>query len=70
MCRNPATGVVSVDEGKCIGCWTCLLACPYGALFRDENKKVVAKCDLCPEHEVPVCVTNCPNEALVLSIDG
>jgi Fe-S-cluster-containing hydrogenase component 2 len=24
----------------------------------------VAKCDLCPDRELPVCVANCPNEAL------
>jgi CRISPR-associated protein Cas1 len=27
---------------------------------------VVGKCDLCPDLDVPACVANCPNEALVL----
>jgi len=35
-------------------------------LTRDNGKKVVAKCDLCPGLEVPACVANCPNEALVV----
>ena len=70
MQRDPISGVVTIDEDRCIGCWTCLLACPYGALLRDQERKVTAKCDLCPEHEVPVCVANCPNEALVLRMDG
>lgn len=70
MRKDPATGVVSVDAEKCAGCWTCIVACPYGALVRDDNNKVVAKCDLCPGEDVPVCVANCPNEALVLSVDG
>ena len=64
MHRDPATGMISVDSEKCIGCWTCLLACPNGALTRDLDNKIVAKCDLCVEQEVPVCVANCPNEAL------
>lgn len=64
MRKDPVSGIVTVDTQKCMGCWTCIVACPYGALTRDANSKVVAKCDLCPEYETPVCVTNCPNEAL------
>ena len=30
-----------------------------------EFTKIIAKCDLCPNLEVPACVANCPNEALV-----
>ena len=33
---------------------------------QDSSGKVVAKCDFCPDLEVPACVANCPNEALVL----
>ncbi len=43
------------------------MACPYGALTRDTANRIVAKCDLCPGQAMPVCVANCPNEALVLS---
>jgi Fe-S-cluster-containing hydrogenase component 2 len=25
----------------------------------------MVKCDLCQDEEIPVCVANCPNEALV-----
>lgn len=70
MLRDVAKGIVTLDPEKCIGCWTCILACPYGALTRDLSHKTVAKCDLCPGREIPVCVANCPNEALVLSVDG
>jgi len=65
MHRDSATGIISVATEKCMGCWTCIVACPNGALTRDIGNRVVVKCDLCPEHDVPVCVANCPNEALV-----
>ena len=69
MQKDPITGMVTVDEEKCMGCWTCILACPNGALVRDAYYNVVAKCDLCPEREVPACVAYCPNEALMV-VDG
>ena len=61
-----ADGVVNVDEQKCVGCWTCIMACPYGSISRDEGRGVASKCDLCPGEDVPACVRHCPNEALVL----
>ena len=63
--KDPGSGIVSHDEDRCIGCWTCLLACPFGAISRDMHWGKMVKCDLCPEQSVPVCVANCPNEALV-----
>jgi len=67
MRKDPASGRVIVAAESCIACWTCLMACPYGALTRDTANRIVAKCDLCPGQAMPVCVANCPNEALVLS---
>jgi anaerobic carbon-monoxide dehydrogenase iron sulfur subunit len=67
MQRDPETGVVTNDPERCVGCWTCILVCPFGAVRRDETEgKVVGKCDLCPDLEIPACVANCPNEALIL----
>jgi carbon-monoxide dehydrogenase iron sulfur subunit len=70
MHRDPKSENVVVDTQKCVGCWTCIVACPYGAVSRDLNSKTTIKCDLCPGREIPVCVANCPNEALVLGADG
>jgi carbon-monoxide dehydrogenase iron sulfur subunit len=69
MHKESISDEVVVDMEKCIGCWTCIVACPCGALSRDLDSKTVIKCDLCPGREIPACVINCPNEALVLSTD-
>ncbi len=65
MHKDPVTGVVTNETERCVGCWTCVLVCPYGAIVRDEGKKkVAAKCDLCCELGEPECVKHCPNNAL------
>ncbi len=68
MQRNPETGVVTNQEDRCVGCWTCVLVCPFGAIKRDEQgHKVASKCDLCSSTgaTLPACVQNCPNNALI-----
>lgn len=63
--EKEASGAVVQDSEKCVGCWTCLLACPYGAIRQDKPRGLTAKCDLCAGKEIPACVAGCPNEALV-----
>ena len=58
-------GVVKIDKNKCIGCLTCVLVCPYGALVPNEGKPVT-KCELCTDNNCkePACVKGCPNNAI------
>lgn len=65
MAKDEETGLVVHNKDKCIGCWTCILVCPYGALRTDVSGRVVAKCDMCPGLDKPACVEGCPNGALV-----
>ncbi len=65
MRRDPDTGAVVCDEERCVGCWSCIMACPAGAVRRGKTRKAASKCDLCMGEETPVCVLNCPNEALI-----
>lgn len=68
MQKDKRTGVVSVDESKCIGCMTCLAVCPVGCI---KTGSYAVKCDLCQGKDMPACVKNCPNKALVyLEVGG
>ena len=59
-------GVVCIDRKKCVGCLTCILVCPYGALAQGEHG-AVQKCELCLENSCgePASVKGCPNRAIV-----
>ena len=61
---------VLLDEDRCVGCWGCILACPYGAVHPNVKNNYVFKCDFCHERALrglkPACVEVCPNKALVL----
>ena len=59
-------GVITVDQSRCVGCLTCVLVCPYGALAPNENG-VMQKCELCLQNScgAPACVQGCPNRAIV-----
>jgi carbon-monoxide dehydrogenase iron sulfur subunit len=66
MQRDPKSGAVLADEEKCVGCWMCIMVCPFGVISRNvEGKRVISKCNLCQGEEIPVCVKHCPNEAIV-----
>jgi Fe-S-cluster-containing dehydrogenase component/Ni/Fe-hydrogenase subunit HybB-like protein len=66
--RRP-DGIVDLDGERCIGCKSCLQACPYDALYIDPDTSTAAKCHYCA-HRVevglqPACVVVCPEEAIV-----
>ncbi|MFW5991848.1 MAG: 4Fe-4S dicluster domain-containing protein [Halanaerobiaceae bacterium] len=66
LVKEPDTGIVNYDKEKCVGCWSCIMECPYGAIKRDKyERSIISKCDLCIETGEPACVANCPNRALV-----
>lgn len=60
-------GIINIDKNKCIGCYTCVLVCPYGAVEPSEDETAVDKCELCVgnNRNVPACVEGCPNNAVV-----
>jgi len=58
--------MVIIREDRCIGCWTCTVFCPFGAIYPWPERKIALKCDRCNYMEYPVCVDVCPTKALEL----
>ncbi|WP_409307367.1 4Fe-4S dicluster domain-containing protein [Pectobacterium sp. B1J-3] len=71
---------IQVQQEKCIGCKTCVVACPYGAMtviskpvarishyqvLGNSIKAEAQKCDLCSGRAAgPACIEVCPTKAL------
>jgi Fe-S-cluster-containing dehydrogenase component len=69
MYRRP-DGIVDFDKAICIGCKACMAACPYDAIFINEEDHSAEKCNFCA-HRLdiglePACVTVCPTEAILV----
>jgi anaerobic carbon-monoxide dehydrogenase iron sulfur subunit len=62
MTRDPLTGWVNLDQGKCIGCKMCVHACPFGNSVWDEGSHKILKCDYCGGD--PACAKFCPTQAI------
>ena len=62
-------GIVDFNNDRCIGCKSCMQACPYDALYIDPETNTAAKCNYCA-HRVdvglePACVNVCPEHAII-----
>ena len=65
-------GPVLWRESKCMGCRFCMVSCPFDVpkLEYDSAVPKIHKCGMCADNlakgELPACVENCPNEALMI----
>jgi anaerobic carbon-monoxide dehydrogenase iron sulfur subunit len=56
--------VPAIDNEKCIGCWQCVSACPFSAVWENDTTQKPLVCDTC-EGEY-LCVKWCQPKALTL----
>lgn len=62
-------GIVDFNNDRCIGCKSCMQACPYDALYIDPETNTAAKCNYCAHRTdiglEPACVNVCPEHAII-----
>jgi len=71
------TGTIKRYNMRCVGCKSCVLACPFGTIFPEVINYITAKCDYClfqlqddPDYE-PACVKTAPSHSFqMLEMDN
>ncbi len=70
--KKTAAGPVTYDEGRCIGCRYCIMACPFGVPKYEWGTVLprVRKCDMCADRVAAgrptACAEACPTGATKL----
>lgn len=63
-------GIVVQDHDLCIGCQSCVNACPYSHPVYIEEENKTLRCDMCAARldadDVPACVEACPLKILTV----
>ena len=72
MQKREKDGIVFVESSLCIGCKSCIAACPWGTPQWDPDTNKVVKCDYCMDRVdaglQPACVTKCVTGCLSFGV--
>jgi Fe-S-cluster-containing hydrogenase component 2 len=60
--KDETANVIRVDYEACVGCYACVEACPFHAIFIDPVEHVPLICDHCGGD--PTCVKFCYQKAI------
>ncbi|RJQ42522.1 MAG: 4Fe-4S dicluster domain-containing protein [Gaiellales bacterium] len=64
--KDKTNGIVMMDQSKCIGCKTCMSACPCNDRYFNEETMAVDKCNFCYDtrlskgETLTACAEACP----------
>jgi len=66
--KRAEDGIVFIEESLCVGCKSCIIACPWGTpQWNPETGKAI-KCDYCVDRVdqglEPACVAKCVTKCL------
>ncbi len=69
--KDKKTGIVKMIYKRCIGCKTCMAACPYNARYFKEENRAVDKCNFCYDTRLEkgetetACAEACPADVRI-----
>jgi tetrathionate reductase subunit B len=69
--KDQTNGIVMMTDKKCIGCKSCIIACPYNARYFNEKKAAIDKCDFCfaawlsKGKQTTACADICPADVRI-----
>lgn len=70
--EHQENGMIKRYNMRCVGCKSCILACPFGTIFPEVINYVTSKCDYClnqlelnPDF-IPNCVKTAPQNSFLM----
>ena len=65
--KDKTNGIVLMNQDTCIGCKTCMAACPYNARYFNDEVRAIDKCNFCSDTKLKesggkttACASACP----------